>query len=225
MCALLLLRIPANSDDSSCCIFTCTGRGSNSPRHCGRRVRDDDHRRRSREPARAPAVDARARFGMERLLRHLCDARRLLLAFVVSAIRVDENNPSLWTNLKTGEMTANSLPGCDGLVLLFRNRSAMGQYSLAFPVEPCHGLQSGEQLGSSRSRGSHRQRSFRRTACHRRPDRDQCLGTTDHGVDLADDPAALGRAFGGRLFVWRLHWGRFLDRSESCPEASPDLVL
>src|SRR5271166_4385962 len=30
----------------------------------------------------------------------------LLLAFAVSAVRVDENNPSLWTNLKTGEITA-----------------------------------------------------------------------------------------------------------------------
>ena len=30
----------------------------------------------------------------------------LLLAFVVSAVRVDENNPLLWTHLKTGELTA-----------------------------------------------------------------------------------------------------------------------
>ncbi len=30
----------------------------------------------------------------------------LLLAFVVSAVRVDENNPLLWSHLKTGELTA-----------------------------------------------------------------------------------------------------------------------
>jgi tetratricopeptide (TPR) repeat protein len=30
----------------------------------------------------------------------------LLLAFVVSSVRVDENNPLLWTHLKTGELTA-----------------------------------------------------------------------------------------------------------------------
>ncbi len=30
----------------------------------------------------------------------------LLLAFVVSAVRVDENNPLLWTHLKAGELTA-----------------------------------------------------------------------------------------------------------------------
>ena len=30
----------------------------------------------------------------------------LLLTFVVSSVRVDENNPTLWTHLKTGELTA-----------------------------------------------------------------------------------------------------------------------
>ena len=119
----------------------------------------------------------------------------LLLAFVVSAVRVDENNPVALDALETGQLIVQQ--GSPVVTDSF-SYSETGQRWINIPwlFQLGHAaiFKLVRNLVPSDPTDLTANQAAGGTNCHRRADRHQCPGTADHGVDLLENPPARARA-------------------------------